>query len=412
MRFYEFKAPTQPADIKQLIAYAKDPKSNPAIKKTILAFLQKLENKLNSPKNESTEADVLTTAEHNLSPLQRLLMTDPEAKAEYERIMRKMEDDAFELGAQVGREEGSSNTSKIKEIVGKLSQLTNDMKSKLLAICSQEEDVATVIEFLQRCATPDRFIDMNAVISKSSSGNRLPIDTKFNALATRLINELKGSASTHASDGPGEWFLVLTGKNTTKASPGDIAVGNVPVEVKASGITAKGNVTDFSTIKTDVVSARKEFVDTINSFTGNTIFQNAELKDGGISSINTRNLKQLNPIFSDMGEAETRDMFDRMFHLAFGKDYSLVADEVNAVLATVGPDGIDPKSWIPAMKRLAFAYYQEKYKHHALISINSQTLKYTVSLSSEDFVNSPDISMTSLFDFRPRMSAITSFKQA
>ncbi len=415
MRFFEFKAPTSTVDIKKFLDYIKDPNFNPQLKAKMLAFLQKLDNKLDDKTNEETVADVIQSAESNLSPLQKLLASDPAAKAEFDMLMKKAEDEAFELGASVGHEQGSGANvnSKIKEAIQKLSQIPEDIQGSLRSLCLsmvENEDPSIIIEFLNQCASPDRLVDMPSLVSQSGSGT-LPIDSKYKNIASRIITQLKSSSSSHASDGPGEWFLVLVGKDTTKASPGDIAVSNEPVEVKSSGVNKTGSLVDYTTVKTNVLAARKEFVRTINRVTGNTIFQDAELKDGGISSINTRNLKQLNPIFADMGEQETKNLFIRMFELALGKDYKLVENEVSNVVGTIGPNGIDPQKWIPMMKILSFSFYQQMYKYKALISINSQNLNYTVSLTADDFANTPSIPMTMIFDFRPRMSAITSFKQ-
>ena len=422
MRFYEFKSPTTPADVKKFLDFVKDPNFNPELKKKMLVLLQRLENKLNSPKQESIEADLVKTAEINITPLQRLLQSDPTAKEEFDRLMRQAEDEAFELGAQVGQEQGADRditavTNRVDVAIKQLKQLPSEMQDKLKSILlpmmhGSEMDI--VLDFLKQCSTPNRLIDLPTIVSKSGNG-KLPIDDKYINIAKQLIVNLKSPSSTHASDGPGEWFLVLAGRNTVKNSPGDIKVvgtKDIPVEVKASTIGAKNNISDFTTIKTNVLAARKEFVDTINSFTGNTIFKDAELKAGGISSINTRNIDQLNSIFQDMGENDTRELFMKMFKLAFGKDYDLVSDEVDSILSTITDKGISAKTWIPAMKHLTFSYYQKMYGHSVLFSMNAGNMNYSVSLTAEDFVNSPTVSMTSLFDFRPRMSAITSFKQS
>ena len=112
-----------------------------------------------------------------------------------------------------------------------------------------------------------------------------------------------------------------------------------------------------------------------------------------------------------MGEQKTKELFTKMFQVALGKDYKLVLNDVNQVIEAIGPNGIDIQKWIIAMKNLAFSVYQASYKFKALISINADNLNYTVSTSAEDFSKSSSVTMGSLFDFRPRMSALTSFKQ-
>ena len=417
MRFFEFT--TQPGSdtLSKLVDLAKDPKTDPNLKNQIMLLLKQLENKeQDQPTKEAVQMDLLSKIESDEEYYQRILNSDPRLKAIAEKMIKDAESAAFDLGAQAGREEGGSDNfnAKLKQSIQNLSQLPDNIKSNLRSICftlSDTEDPAVILDFLNKCSLPERLIDMPSIVSSSGSG-KLSIDPKYKNIASTIINKLKTASSSHAGEGPGEWFLVLAGKDTAKASPGDIIVNEkTPVEVKSSGVSAQGQPIDFTTANADVLAARSIFVNAINDFSGNELFQDAEKKYGGISSISTRNIKQLNEIFAQMGEQKTKELFTKMFQVALGKDYKLVLNDVNQVIEAIGPNGIDIQKWIIAMKNLAFSVYQASYKFKALISINADNLNYTVSTSAEDFSKSSSVTMGSLFDFRPRMSALTSFKQ-
>jgi hypothetical protein len=430
MRFFEFAAPNQDQNtVSQLVDIVKNPNTDPKLKNEILAILKQLEVKgtkqdkqLNAipPSEEITKEavgdDTLSTIESDEDYYQRILNSDPRLKAIAEKKLKDAESAGFNVGSSLSAGDAFKRfNDQVLSLVQHLKQLPPDFSKEVTKtfshLATQGIDQQDLISFLQDCAKPERLIDLPELIANSGTGIKLNIPTKYQEIVKHLVAVTPGSKN--AAAGKGELMLAVIGKDTVKPAVGDIIVGNKRVEVKASDATGK-SLSDFALGKQPVEKARTIMVNTINSKLGREVFLDATADTSndqgvtGISSISTRNIAQLNKIFSEMGAKTTQKMFREMFTAVVGSKFS---EDIDKIVAAIDNNGIQIEPMRKAIVGLLFDYYKSVNQHTGLLTINVPTLTINYVEDAEAFSSIPNLTIGTLFDFRSNPGSITSFKQ-
>jgi hypothetical protein len=436
MRAFEFltEFSGQPASntVSILLDLVKDPDTDPNLKAEILDILKQLEQKTNQtptsgndpiPVQEDAKSNLISKIESDEEYYQKLMNSDPRLKAIAEKKIKEAEAASFNMGSALSGDRAfTSLKTDINTAFSKLPQIPTIFKSAIEKECINaviEGDITkdSLLRFLGQCATPDRIIDMPTIVSKSLTSGNLVYPEEYLKLAKRIGKLTPGSSSS--ASGKGEALLILTGKGTEKANPGDITVDGVGlVEVKSSDLSGKSGLSDFVFGgKMQTSKARTILVNTVNKAAGKVMYLDKLSKEtagddtnnvSGISSIGPKALVKLNPIFQKMGAANTQKMFTDMFTAVIGSSFE---QEIQDIVSTIDNNGVVPEKMFPGIKTLMFKYYQKINKHAGVLALNINHLTYSYTSDGEDFAKLPDIKTTSLFDFRPVNASITSFKK-
>jgi hypothetical protein len=403
--------------IDRLVSIVKDPKLDINLRQSVLGILAQLDAQGEHELAEDvrTPDQIIANIESDEDYFQRLLDSDPKLKAIAERKIKEAEAVAFTAGAALTDKPFEVLKKSVTDAVNALTQIPSTYKEVItkeaVHVVVEGTPVDTVLKFLRDCARPNRIIDLPNIVNRAGSGE-LAIPREYRTIATKIARLTPGSSN--AAMGKGELLLILIGRDTSKATPGDIKVGNLPIEVKASDTSGKSNLSDWVLGKMDTRSARTILVKTVNQAAGRLVFLDKEAKTvnnnvTGISGIGRDTLPVLNEWFKTMGYEKVADMFRKMINVAVGPGFEDNADEV---ARSISPDGtMDPNRVIPPLKKLVFEFYQEKNKHAGLLALNIANMTYTMSVNGNDFAESPDILVTKIFDFRPVASSILSIKR-
>jgi len=436
MRAFEFltEFSGQPAinTVSILIDLVKDPDTDPNLKAEILNILQQLEQKTtqspassnaSAPVQEDANSNLISKIESDEEYYQKLMNNDPRLKAIAEKKIKQAEAESFNMGSALSGDRAfTSLKTDINTAFNKLSQVPTIFKSAIEKECINaviEGDITkdSLLRFLGDCAAPNRIIDMPTVVSKSLTSGKLIFPVEYFELAKRIAKLTPGSSSS--ASGKGEALLILTGKATEKANPGDITVDGVGlIEVKSSDLTGKSKLSDFVFGgKMQTAKARTILVNTVNKAAGQVMYLDKLSKEtegddtnkvSGISSIGPKALVKLNPIFQKMGATNTQKMFTEMFTSVIGPGFE---NEIQYIVSTIDNNGVVPEKMFPGIKILMFKYYQKINKHAGVLALNINHLTYSYTSTGKDFAKLPDIKTTSIFDFRPVNASITSFKK-
>ena len=430
MRFFEFVQPQQGENtVSKLVDIAKDPAADPRLKNEILAILKQLETagakSDNKPADldpqeqiaiESTASTTIQTIESDEDYYQRILNSDPRLKAIAEKKIKDAEAASFNMGSALSSSNAFEKFNKdVLSLVSNLKQLpaafSDEVAKALSHMAVQGTNHNDLLNFLDACATEERIIDLPSIVSESGSGP-FSIPEQYREIAKALAQITPGSKN--AASGKGELMLAAIGKGATKPAVGDIIVGKKRIEVKASDIGPKGKETDFGFGSQPVGKARTIMVNTVNKTLGRIVLfdGNAGEQDengvSGISGIGTRNLPMLNKLFAEMGTSATQAMFREMFTAVVGSKFS---EDIDKIVSAIDEKGIDATAMRAGVVGLLFDYYKAVNKHDGLLTINIPNLTYSYVEDAESFASLPNITIGSLFDFRPNPSSITTFKQ-
>jgi hypothetical protein len=429
MRFFEFAQPQQgESTVSKLLDVAKDPNADPRLKNEILAILKQLEaagakadnkpadaNPQEQIATESTASATIQTIESDEDYYQRILNSDPRLKAVAEQKLKDAEAAGFNVGTALSSGNAFAKFNKdVLSLVSDLKQLppafSNEVAKALSHMAVQGTNHNDLIDFLKVCATEERVIDLESIVSKSGSGS-LPIPEQYREIVKALALITPGSKN--AASGKGELMLAAIGKGATKPAVGDIVVGEKRIEVKASD-AGKGSLSDFGFGSQPVGKARTIMVNTINKTLGRVVFFDGDAGEqdengvSGISGIGKKNLPMLNKLFAEMGASATQKMFREMFTAVVG---SKLSEDIDKIVAAIDENGIEETALRAGVVGLLFDYYKAVNKHDGLLTINIPNLTYNYVEDAETFASLPNITIGSLFDFRNNPSSITTFKQ-
>jgi len=429
MRFFEFAQPQQgESTVSKLVDIVKDPNTDPRLKNEILAILKQLEtagakadskpadpNPQEQIATESTASDTIQTIESDEDYYQRILNSDPRLKAVAEQKLKDAEAASFNMGAALSSSNAFEKFNKdILSLVSNLKQLppafSDEIAKALSHMAVQGTNHNDLLNFLDACATEERIVDLESIVSKSGSGS-FSIPKQYQEIVKALALITPGSKN--AASGKGELMLAAIGKGTTKPAVGDIVVGTKRIEVKASD-GAKGTLSDFALGSQPVGKARTIMVNTVNKTLGRIALLDAPASEqdengiSGISAIGKRNLPMLNKLFAEMGASATQTMFRDMFTAVVGSKFS---KDIDNIVAAINEKGIEEATMRAAVIGLLFDYYKAVNKHDGLLTINIPNLTYNYVEDAESFASLSNVTIGTLFDFRDNPGSITTFKQ-
>ena len=429
MRFFEFVRPQQGENtVSKLVDIAKDPTADPRLKNEILAILKQLETAGAKPDNksadldpqeqiaiESTASTIIQTIESDEDYYQRILNSDPRLKAVAEKKIKDAEAAGFNVGSALSSSNAFEKFNKdILSLVSNLKQLpaafSDEIAKALSHMAVQGTNHNDLLNFLDACATEERIVDLESIVSDSGSGS-FSIPKQYQEIVKALALITPGSKN--AASGKGELMLAAIGKGTTKPAVGDIVVGTKRIEVKASD-GAKGILSDFALGSQPVGKARTIMVNTVNKTLGRIALLDAPASEqdengiSGISAIGKRNLPMLNKLFAEMGASATQTMFRDMFTAVVGSKFS---KDIDNIVAAINEKGIEESAMRAAVIGLLFDYYKAVNKHDGLLTINIPNLTYNYVEDAESFASLSNVTIGTLFDFRDNPGSITTFKQ-
>lgn len=444
MRFREFKRtikefapPTGDDKITQLLSILDSPKSSNNLKQRVTKLFAALIDKKNQPSPlekqgspmgqspvtvESKETQVRQEIESQPNEFQKLIDSNPAFKAAYEAALAQARNEGVNLGMALSKDPdaviGNINTQ-IETLLKSLGQIPNDVKSVVADACfsvyRKTQKIEPILNFLKACAQPDRVIDMPGIIAKGGSGTLLDTGNEFFQICQYLAKLNPGSGNS--ASGQGEWMLIMAGKNTQKIHPGDIAVDNSKVEVKASDTKeGKSGLTDFvlNSKKLPVSQAKKYLVNAINTTLDRIEVSSTGASTGGISALNDKTLKRLNPLFMEMNQkspGSVQSTFKKMWQTIMPEpELAPYIDKIVAAIDTSGEVRLENLYGPTAV--LAAAYYKLANQHDVLLLLNIPTLSYTVITDAEQMGNllnqeAAELTMSSVFDFRDNPGAVT-----
>jgi hypothetical protein len=303
---------------------------------------------------------------------------------------------------------------RIKDSLNSLPQLEGQdeikgiFQDRFVGLLGQGIDHEEIFSFINICSSANRLIDLPSIISNEDKGSVLSGDAKKYEKILRNLSTVQ--PFTGASTGQGEWLLVMIGKDTFKANPGDIIVKvkgeDRQVELKASGQgKSKSAVTDFTLgAILDVKKAGGKMFNAIEAITGKKIKR--------IPQINAKNLLYLNPIFVEMNQKDpgsVQNMFRQVFSTVYPSDD--MADPIEEFVGTIPDSGeLNIEEMRGAAGMLASEYYKIVNKHDVLMTMNIPTLTFACTANHDTMrklIDDRIIHITSLLDFRERPGNVT-----
>jgi hypothetical protein len=432
MRFYEIKKllefaqNTEKNETSELLGILNNPKTSENLKQKIKALFNKI---LQSPavKQPPTELPTNESAGITLTQDQKVkieqeLAQRPELQAYLDAIKSQASKEGITTGVALARDPDAviqDLNTQINDRLKKLPQIPAEVRSAVAKeafdTIRQTKNSKAVLAFLDACVHNDKPIDLESIINKGGSGRLVDPSNPYFEIIRHLakINPGSGNSST----GQGEWMLVLAGKNTKKISPGDISVGNVKVEVKASDTKeGKKSLTDFvlNSQKLPLEQAKSHLVNYINNVLGKKAVSVGTATQGGISQLNNITLKRLNPLFVEMNKIKPNSVQE-----AFIETWRIIMPDtaldpyIKKIAEAIDPDGvIDLTKMYGPTATLAAAYYKLSNQHDALLLLNIPSLSYTVVNDPAEMTelmkkDATTLTMSSIFDFREKAGGIT-----
>ena len=259
---------------------------------------------------------------------------------------------------------------------------------------------------------------MPSIVSKEGRGNLVEKNNPYYNILVKLAKTNPGSGN--AASGQGEYMLVLAGKDTRKINPGDIGVGGEKIEVKSSDLKGKSSYTDFvlSSDKLPVAQAKSYFVNEVNKALGRQGIGSGTATSGGISALNDKTLKRLNPLFQEINSKNPGEM-QRIIKGLWKTVYtdSKLDSYIDKIASSVNDDGtLELAKLYAPTAVLSAAAYKLSNQHDALLMLNIPDLSYIVVRDPNEMSNlfqqgAVELGMTSIFDFRSNPGAPTFIKK-
>ena len=303
---------------------------------------------------------------------------------------------------------------RIKESLNNLPQLEGQdeiigiFQDRFVGLLGQGVDDEEIFDFINICSSANRLIDLPAIIAGEANGPILTGDAnKYEKILRNLVTV---QPFTGASTGQGEWLLVMIGKDTFKANPGDFIVKvdgeDRQVELKASAQgKSKSAVSDFQLgAALDVKKAGGKMFNAIETITGKKIKR--------IPQINAINLLYLNPIFIEMNQKDpgsVQTMFRQVFSTIYPSDE--MAGPIEEFIGSIPESGeLNIKEMRGGAGMLAAEYYKIVNQHDVLMTMNIPTLTFACTSNHDTMRKLIDDSIlhtTTLLDFRERVGNVT-----
>jgi hypothetical protein len=302
-------------------------------------------------------------------------------------------------------------------ITKKISVKVKAIKSAIkLALTDLADTVSveTMVNFLKECDAGG-VIDTRTMVNQTTVNSEpIPLtNDDYRPIVLRLMQTGLGSA---AASGKGEFGLAFAGIGASKGQH-DITINNVDIEVKAShggtdfffkGQTGFGVEGKFGGGPKEGLS---KLVDALNSVGGN--FQKInEVGKGGISQINDKTLKALNPYFQLLGKNDVENLLCSIIQDTH-PDHS-IKSFFPTIKQAVRKDGsVSYQVLSVATSAISFFYYQKHEKHTGILMLNITNGTYMYQNNPKEFMQSVAagaVSTTSAIDFRTSTKGSLTFR--
>ena len=412
MRFFEFSR-TQPGNITipQILDIVKDPSADPALKKDITNALQVLVSKKPKVKDQEVpqvneqeaSTDIVSTIENDEQYYQQLLNSDPRLKAYLEKKIAQASSPDVVI---------QNLDTEINKILSTIKEIPEDVREavaqQVFTVVRKLRNTDVVLKFLQDCASGNKPIDLPGIVDRGGSGQLLEPGHPYFEIIRYLAKINPGTGNS--ASGQGEWMLVLAAADTRKITPGDIEIGNLRTEVKASDSKGtRSKLTDFvlSSSKLPVKQARSHLANSVNTLLGRKEIHTGRASEGGISQLNNKTINWLNPLLIEINNKNpgaVQKIFKEMWTMVF-EDPQL-EKYIDNVIKAINKDGsLDLENLYGPTATLAAASYKLSNKHDILLLLSVPSLEYTVVNDPTEMSNlfkaeSQLLAMTSIFDFR------------
>jgi hypothetical protein len=345
-----------------------------------------------------------------------------EQLSELEKSLSDLEADSIRKGFKTGQALAGQTLGKqieefkerVKSSLDSLPQLEGQdeivgiFQDRFVGLLGQGIGDEEIFDFINICSSANRLIDLPAIIAGEASGSILTGDAnKYEKILRNLVTV---QPFTGASTGQGEWLLVMIGKDTFKANPGDFIVKvdgeDRQVELKASAQgKSKSAVSDFQLgAALDVKKAGGKMFNAIETITGKKIKR--------IPQINAINLLYLNPIFIEMNQKDpgsVQTMFRQVFSTVYPSDE--MSSSIEEFIGAIPESGeLNIKEMRAAAASLAAEYYKIVNQHDVLMTMNIPTLTFACTSNHDTMRKLIDDSIlhtTTLLDFRERVGNVT-----
>lgn len=360
------------------------------------------------PGEEGLEPEQIQEARAKKSHADEIAKLAPSCSPELQaRILYMIKMDAYK---------GLTDDLVTKKIKGKVDTIRPLVHEKIEAM-GKTVDVKHMIDFLKICLATGT-INVPNMIKKSTppeAGVPIPIvKPEFNDIFLGLCDINPGSA---AALGKGEVALSLTGINTVKAES-DIKVGTKDIELKT---TLKGSdfflkgAKGYGKKVSDALGklvARVNSVGATHPVTKEPIKNINASKDGGISQLNDKWIKILNPSFQQIGQKEVQKLLYQVVQDVFSEQS--ISSAKAAIYNSVSETGeVDYTAFALATAQVAFNYYKYTSGHDGILMLNVDNLTYSFQLTDESFVDlarTGILKQTSAIDFRNSALGAPTFK--
>ena len=313
------------------------------------------------------------------------------------------------LGKQIEefKERVKSSLDSLPQLEGQ-DEIVGIFQDRFVGLLGQGISDEEIFDFINICSSANRLIDLPAIIAGEANGPILTGDAnKYEKILRNLVTV---QPFTGASTGQGEWLLVMIGKDTFKANPGDFIVKvdgeDRQVELKASAQgKSKSAVSDFQLgAALDVKKAGGKMFNAIETITGKKIKR--------IPQINAKNLLYLNPIFVEMNQKDpgsVQTMFRQVFSTIYPSDE--MAGPIEEFIGSIPESGeLNIKEMRGGAGMLAAEYYKIVNQHDVLMTMNIPTLTFACTSNHDTMRKLIDDSIlhtTTLLDFRERVGNVT-----
>ena len=449
MRFREFHhlfefAPPKGDHVSLLLSILNNPESSQGLKQRITDLFSKILQgpkgmaKQGQPMGQEPVANTMSPTpqeqepisegsdgsltQEQLDKIRQEISQNPAYKAAIDAIEAQATREGVNLGVGLASNPDAvmaNSSDQIESLVANLKQIPDDVKTVITDACitvwRKTKKIQPILDFLNACSQPQRPIDMPGIIDGNSSGKLVTAGDPYFEII-RYLAKLNPGTGNSAS-GQGEWMLVLAGTNATKIHPGDIAVGETRVEVKASDTKeGKTSLTDFvlNSKKMNVKEARDILVNAINSTLGRKAVSSGRSSEGGISALNDKTLTKLNPLFVEMNQKipnKVQDTFQQMWKSIMPEEE--LQEYIDGIVSAIDEDGtVTLENLYGPTAILAAAYYKLTNSHDVLLLLNIPTLSYKAvsdptEIASLINAESTQLTMSSIFDFRENPGAPT-----
>lgn len=435
MRFFEFKLPQPGSDLEREINASLEKienavEENPDLEKKVSQELAKIINfakSLSVDDAKEKEDQVKETSSDNqianqVKQLKSLVDLIPNADDQ-----KKAQQQIEALEALVQKETHPDTVfGKIGDEFKAILEQRRDISPAVREVFIKElfdyirvnKQTDLVKQFLNDCVSGNGPIDMPNIVKTEGPGNLVEKSSPYFNILLKLAKTNPGSGN--AASGQGEYMLVLAGKDTKKINPGDIGVGKEKIEVKSSDVKGKSSYTDFvlSSDKLPVAQAKSYFVSEINKILGRQEIGSGTATSGGISALNDKTIRRLNPIFQEVNSKKPgamQEIIKGLWKTVYPDDQ--LNSYVNAVANAVNSDGtLELSKLYGPTAVLSAAAYKLSNMHDALLMLNIPDLSYIVVRDPDEMSKifkegAVELGMTSIFDFRSNPGAPTFIKK-